>query len=132
MYQIKREGESTIYKESEREYAFSMENGYNIPPLKSLTRHFLCEDDGVLLRDSFEFDAVPESVAERFVTFLEPVVECGRITVGESVLLYDADILSPELSTGTCNHETPEETLYMIDLKLKMPTKSFTLEFKFI
>ena len=132
IYQIKKEGKSTIYKESEREYSFSMENGYDIENLKSLTRHFVCEDECLVLTDSFVLDTEPKSLVERFVTLVEPKIEEGRVTVGESVLVYDTEIFELTLNTDICRRKRDlEETLYMIDLSVKNPQKETTVSVKF-
>ena len=124
---------STVYTEKENEYEISIDNGYDIPTLTSLKRRFLCEDDGVTLTDTYEFSEMPTSVVERFVSLVEPKIEEGRITVGESVLVYDPEIYELQFSTDTCVRPRHiEETLYIFDLKVKNLDKNMTLEIKFI
>ncbi len=130
--QIKKSGKSKIYKEGEREYAFSMENGYDIPNLKSLTRHFVCEDDGVVLTDSFVFENEPKSIVERFISLIEPVIEDGRVTVGDSVLTYDTAIFDIKLSSEiSVRKNDTREPVYMVDLVAKELKKNVTFTFKF-
>ena len=76
---------------------------------------------------------MPTSVVERFVSLVEPKIEEGRITVGESVLVYDPEIYELQFSTDTCVRPRHiEETLYIFDLKVKNLDKNMTLEIKFI
>ena len=131
-YQVGGSEKSKIYVEKEHEYAFSMENGYKIETLKSLKRHFVCDEDVLTMTDTYEFTEMPESVVERFSTLVEPKIEEGRVTVGATVLEYNADELEISLSTDTCvRSRTLSETLYLIDLKVKNLKESFSLTFKF-
>ena len=124
---------STIYVANENEYKFSMDNGYVIDTLKSLTRDFLCEENGITLTDTYEFSEMPTSIVERFVTLVEPKIEEGRITVGESTLVYDPALYDFEFLTDTCvRRRQVKETLYIFDFKPKCLDKNMTLEFKFI
>jgi len=132
IFQVKKDVKSTIYKEYEREYAFSMENGYEISTLKTLTRHFICEDSAVVLNDSFVFTEKPTSVVERFVTLIEPRVEKGRVFVENSILEYNPDLFDVSINTDIC-HRTGgvEEVLYMVDLCAKKTDTEMTFTFKF-
>ncbi len=126
-------GKSTIYTAKENEYEFSMENGYVIETLKSLKRRFLCEEEGITVTDTYEFSEMPTSVVERFVSLVEPKIEEGRITVGESTLVYDPTVFDLEFSTDTCVRKKQiKETLYIFDLKAKKLDKNMVLEVKFI
>ncbi len=132
-YQVSGKVKSTIYADETDRYAFSMENGYNIETLKSLKRDFITNENELLLTDTYEFSEVPESVVERFVTLIEPKLEEGRVTVGDSVLLFDPEVFEMTLNTEGCiRSKTLTETLYMIDLKAKKPEKSFEVSVKFI
>ncbi len=124
---------STIYTAKENEYEFSMDNGYVIETLKSLKRRFLCEEEGITVTDTYEFSEMPTSVVERFVSLVEPKIEEGRITVGESTLVYDPTVFVLEFSTDTCVRKKQiKETLYIFDLKAKNLDKNMVLEVKFI
>ena len=130
-YQICSRNKSTIFVEAENQYAFSMENAYSIETLKSLKRDFVCNDDVLIMTDSYEFTEKPESVVERFSTLVEPKFEDGKITVGDSVLEYDTDVFEASLTTDTCVRSiTVKETLYLIDLKVKNIAESFTVSVK--
>ena len=134
IYETTKPDKSVIYVEKENEYAFSMENAYDIPTLKSLKRHFVCEDDTVIMTDSYEFNETPESVVERFVSLVEPSsLEDGKIKVGESTLLYDPTLFDFEMTTDTCvRKQNVRETLYIFDLKAKNLEKEMKLQVKFI
>ncbi len=133
-YQVTGKEKSTMFVDTDNEYAFSMENAYKLDELKSLKRHFVCGDDELTMTDTYEFTETPDSVVERFVTLVEPSkIEEGSITVGESTLVYDPAIYEFSMSTDTCvRSSTFHETLYIIDLKVKAPSKSFTVSVKFI
>ena len=124
---------STIYTAKENEYKFSMENGYVIDTLKSLTRDFLCGEEGITITDTYEFSEMPTTVVERFVSLVEPKIEVGRVIVGESILLYDPELFDFEFSTDTCvRKKEKKDTLYIYDFKAKNLDKNMTLEFKFL
>ena len=128
----KKPEKSKIYIEKENEYAFSMENAYFLPELTSLKRHFVCEKDGVTLTDTYEFSEEPTSVTERFISLIEPKMERGRVTVANSILTYDPEIFDSELSSEISNRKGgKKEPVYMIDLKVKNPTKNMTVSVKF-
>ena len=132
-YQICNKEKADIFVEKENEYAYSVEKAYDVPTLKSLKRHFVCNADNVTLTDSYEFSEMPESVVERFVSLVAPKIEDGKITVGESTLEYDASLFELEASTETCNRAGGvKETLYVFDLKPKTLCKNFSCSFKFV
>ena len=131
-YEVKKTGMSTIYEEGEGKYAFSMENAYDIPTLKSLKRSFVCTDDEIILTDTYTLTEDPTSIVERFVTLVEPKIEEGKVTVGETVFEYDKNLFTLELNTDTCVRKgKKEETLYMIDLTPKTLAKEMEFTFKF-
>ncbi len=133
-YQVCGRDKSTVYVDTADEYAFSMENAYKLDALKSLKRHFVCGKEELTLTDTYEFTEQPESVIERFVTLVEPsITESGKVSVGESVLVYDPELYELTLSTDECvRSQTNKETLYIIDLKVKAPSKEFSVCVKFI
>jgi hypothetical protein len=109
-----------IFVEKENEYAFSMEKVYEVESLKTLKRHFVCDENAVTLTDTYDFNEAPESLVERFVSLVEPKIENGKITVGASDLEYDASLLDLELNSEISNRANGvKETLYMLDFKPK-------------
>ncbi len=115
---------STVYTEKENDFCFSIENGYNITTLKTLTRHFECLTDKVVLTDSYEFTEKPESVVERFVSYCKPEVVENGVKCGESTLCYDPEFYELTISEETFPGYKPAP-LYMVDLKVKNPTEKF-------
>ncbi len=131
-YQVTGKERSTIYIDSEHEYAFSMENAYSDDTLKSLKRHFVCGDDMLTLTDTYEFTEAPISVVERFVTLREPTLEEGKIKVGATVLEYDPCVFDVSMTTEESVRSVKlTETVYMVDLTVKKPSKEFSVSVKF-
>lgn len=131
-FQVKKSEKSVVYKEAENEYEFSIENGYNIPTLTSLRRHFVCEENAVILTDTYSFSEQPKSVVERFVTLVEPEIGEGFVKVGASTLVYDTSVFEFTLNHETCVRKKGiREELYMLDLKVKNPEKEMSLSVKF-
>jgi len=121
-YQVVSDRKSTLLKCTEGDYHFTMEGAYAIPTLISLKRHFKASDTTITLTDSFEFTKSPTSIVERFVTETEPLVEEGRVKVGNTTLSYDPSVLSLSVSTDSfmrAGHV--KTTAYLIDLTVKDP-----------
>jgi hypothetical protein len=132
-YQVTRADRSAILAEGEREYGFTMDNAYDIPTLKSLTRHFNCLDDELIMTDRYEFSEVPSDVTERLVTLVRPEIIDGRVLVGDTELIYDRNALTFKLSEGICDRAGGiKETLYMLDLTVNEPKAKIEISFKFI
>ncbi len=106
-------------------FAFDMQCAYNLDNLKRLNRSFTCSD-GVTIEDSFEFENAPANLTERFVTHIEPELRCGEISVGESVMVYDASLYDVSVSSESflSNHSSVEKTVYFIDLAFKSTAKN--------
>ncbi len=124
---------STIFTEKENEYEFSIENGYKIDTLNSLRRHVWCLDDSVRITDTYDFSETPSSVSERFVSLLPLELTDGGIKCGDSLLVFDKTLADVEFSSEQlmrAGHK--EETVYIVDLKLKKLSNSFdfTVEIK--
>ena len=124
---------ATIYTHENNRYKFSMEKVYRVDTLRTLTRDFVCAEDGVILTDTYEFSEAPSSVVERFVS-LQPITEKdGRIICADTVLCYDAS--SFDISFGSEEVERKQGkvgTVYYVDLAVKAPKKNMELTFKFI
>ena len=125
-YQAANNVKSTVFIEKENEYKFSIDNGYKIDTLNSLTRHVLCLEDGVRITDSYDFSEAPKSVSERFVSLLPLEITDDGIKCGDALLVYDKDLACAELSSEQLMRQGHyEETVYIVDLKLKKHSKSF-------
>ncbi len=109
---------------------------YDDETLISLKRSIRFDrESGVIgLIDEYEFSESPTAVTERFVSFEKPMLDNGRITIGESsssVILYDQERLVA--SVASVNYSGPlgkPMTAYTIDLAVINPIAKFTLEFK--
>ncbi len=118
-----------ILKETEHEYAFTMNQVYNVDSLESLVRDFVCSEDKLTLTDTYKFSEAPESLTERFATLVKPEIKDGKVYCGASVLtcecpeLFDVEITSEE----SVKKQDVTETAYFVDFKLK----SFEKEMKF-
>ncbi len=131
-YQVTGKKKSEVFKETETEYSISIENGYSVPGLTSITRSAKCDPGKLILTDSFVFEDTPESVVERFVSFREPECGDGYVKCKGSVMRYDSDIF--ELTVGQdqiIRSSTNRPTLYLIDLKVKNPSKKFEVSVSF-
>lgn len=132
-YQVTGNKKSQVFTETDKRYAFSMENAYAVPSLVSLRRDLTMEDEGVALVDTYEFSETPESITERFVSLTEPKHDGdGRVKCGDTVLCFDPSLL--ELSIGSepiVRSPSCTETVWLVDLKVKHPEKSFALSFSF-
>ncbi len=132
-YQVAGNNKSTVFTETDKSYAFSMENAYSIPSLSSLRRAFTMEDDGIALVDTYEFTEKPNGVTERFVSLTKPEPDGeGRVRCGDSTLLFDASKL--ELSIGSetiVRSPTLSEQVWLVDLKVKAPELKFDISVSF-
>lgn len=129
-YQSPGENKSTVYEQGADRYVYSMENAYNIPELKRLTRGVYCEEKGIRLSDKYEFDGIPESVTERFVSLLPIKAEEGRLIAGDSVLHFDPEIFEARVGQEMiARHGNYEEPLYQADLTVKNPLAEMELSF---
>ena len=118
-YQVVGKEKCVVTKESDNEYAFNMQNAYQLENLKCLNRCFTCDDDGFTVTDTYSFENAPENVTERFVSLVEPVLEDGKVIVGKSVLTFDPEVF--ELSFGSENGRRggKDFPVYFTDLKIK-------------
>ena len=132
-HQVTGKNPSCIISETDSEYGFTFEKAYNIPSLTSLKREFKCETDGVKLVDTYEFSEKPESIVERFVALTPIEITDGGVKCGETLLKFDTEKVDISLSSeGLMRHGHREETVYIVDLKLKDLHMStvFSLEIK--
>lgn len=130
-YQVTGERKSELYVKEQNRYCFSMEGAYDIPELKSLRRDFLCDENYVVLTDTYSFNAEPQSVVERFVSLL-PISICdgGVIRCGDSVLEYDESALSATLGSEEVERKNGQMgTVYYVDLAARAPKKDMELRF---
>ena len=112
------------------------EKAYREETLKTLYREFVFDKEKteISIKDRFEFDKVPESVTERFVTRVRPEVCDGVINLetskGKVSMKYDADKFDVTVIPNEVgDHMGKPFTYYSIDLCVKAPQKS--MEFGF-
>ena len=112
------------------------EKAYREETLKTLYREFVFDKEKteISIKDRFEFDKVPESVTERFVTRVKPEVCDGVINLetskGKVSMKYDADKFDVTVIPNEVgDHMGKPFTYYSIDLCVKAPQKS--MEFGF-
>ncbi len=130
-YQASVDNKSTVYEQTDKTFAFSMENVYGIETLKSLKRTFVCEDGSVVLTDKYEFSLAPDSVVERFVSDLPIIVDGSRLVCNNTTLEFDPELFDVEVieeKYAVAAH--CEGTAYLADLKVKKP--STNMEFRFV
>ncbi len=124
---------SVIYEEAENKYAFSMENGYDLPSLTSLRRSFDCGTDVITMTDEYEFTDTPDSVVERFVSCREMTVGAdGSVKCGDSTLSYDTEKFIVTVSKEAIQRAPGSVgDVWLLDLRVKTPEKKMALTFKF-
>ena len=128
--QVTGKEKSTIYQAEEHAFAYSIENGYQIPSLEKLTRAFLCEEDVLTLTDTYSFTETPESVVERFVSYFAPEITEEGVRCGTSLLVFDKAVFDLSIKSEKMNN-SEERELFMVDLTVKSPAKEMTLAIKF-
>lgn len=131
-YQIVGKEKCTVTKSTENEYAFDMEKAYGLENLTCLNRAFFCEEKGFWLTDTYSFKEVPENITERFVSYEEPKLEGGKVKVGESYLVFDEDIFEISFAKEKVERWINQTSyLYYTDLKVKNPSKEFSVSVRF-
>ena len=123
-------GYAKVTEVSEHVFAFDFEGNYDIPELSRLNRRFECGENELKIIDTYEFNDMPDSICERFSTYIKPEVTDGCVKVGDSVLSYDPDQFSAEVTTYEVYQSASRRpTLYFIELRAKAPKKNFSCTF---
>ncbi|MBQ8719659.1 MAG: heparinase II/III family protein [Clostridia bacterium] len=114
---------------------------YDVEELESLVRTVKLEasENRVYLTDTYRFKEAPTSVTERFISYHEPRIEDGRVTVeanGEVLLFgYDKGVLKPTVrvyeDVDCLVRSTPTFKAYMVDFEVINPTKEFAVSVTF-
>ena len=128
--QVTGKKKSTVYLAEEHAFAYSIENGYEIPSLEKLTRRFDCEEDLLTLTDTYVFSEMPKSVVERFVSYHKPQVTEEGVRCGTSILVFDKEMFDLSVTSEKMNNHSESE-LYMVDLAVKAPKKEMVLKVEF-
>ncbi len=131
-YQVTGRTESTVLVKEKDRYAFTMQNGYNIPSLTSLVRDFEMLEGGVRMTDTYEFSEEPTSVVERFVSLLPITLGDGFVSCGESKMTFDPELLSATIgSEQVARKQGRTGIVYYVDLAVKSPARSIKLTLDF-
>lgn len=124
-------------KMSENGMVSDISTAYSVEGLKSLIRDFTFDKSTgtVTVRDAYEFDLVPKSVTERFVSPGEPEIFDGKVVITtnnqDMAIYYEAESWSVKYELVIDkNHRGNDRQTYVIDFALKNPAKSITAEFE--
>ena len=106
---------------------------YDIPELKKLVRRFKASENQVAVCDEFEIEGA-WSYTERFVSYVEPKISCGKIEIDGVYISFDP--ATGEASYSTDIHKTKnmddtvnETLIYLTDIKVKSYGKfEFTID----
>ena len=114
---------------------------YKLENLESLVRRVYLdkENERVDLSDTYKFKEAPKSVTERFISYHEPKIEDGAVSItadGEMLVIdYDRCAVKPMLrvydDVDCLVRHTPGFKAYIIDFEVIEPSKEFTLSFTF-
>ena len=136
-------------KYAARDVSISEESGikmdiagaYKLENLESLVRRVYLdkENERVDLSDTYKFKEAPKSVTERFISYHEPKIEDGAVSItadGEMLVIdYDRCAVKPMLrvydDVDCLVRHTPGFKAYIIDFEVIEPSKEFTLSFTF-
>lgn len=122
---------------TERGISMDIADTYNVESLKSLKRDLTFEPETSVatINDKFVFSEAPVSVAERFITKIEPKLEKGKIVLtsgkGEMTLYYDENAFEAKLSSEIVPDHGGKNKFacYLVDLCVLSPKKE--MEFTF-
>ena len=97
---------------------------YGEAAVHRVSRSFILEDKGMILRDVFDVDAgVP--ITERLVSLAPFVVEAGKATTDGAVLIFDPHLCEVTTALGDFR---PECSVYFLDLRLKGDVTDFEIK----
>ncbi|MBQ8719660.1 MAG: heparinase II/III family protein [Clostridia bacterium] len=114
---------------------------YDEPNLESLVRNVYLNkgEERVYLTDTYRFKEAPKSVTERFISYHEPKLEGGKVTItagGEAITIsFDESVVKPNLHVFEdvdCRvRQAPGFKVHIVDLEVINPTKEFTVKVTF-
>ena len=126
---------STLINADENRFTFTADNAYPESVrsvMTSFVRDFDCAPDALVLTDSFSFTELPTSVVEQFVSLTPIEGGGGRLTSGESALVYDSELYDLELDSEDFRRNNGTTvTLYRARLSAKNLSENMTLSFRF-
>lgn len=109
----------------------------NLLSLVRIFDFYKTKESKLIIEDIYEFEEIPESFVERFITFNQPeYIEGGRIRIiGEKNLLdivFDPKALEySSEKVEFINHEHVVEEVFTIDLCMKKPAKKNNIQVVF-
>ena len=132
---VQQEGEEyrgNIVKATENELIIDCKDAYNDCSLKELTRKFEFYDDKIVLNDDFTFDTDKNDVTEHFVFDVKPT-ECENgLKIGNTEMCYNVSDFECKINEVTyASHYNKQKTVYTVDLKHIVKTKTFETKFEF-
>ncbi|MBQ8719658.1 MAG: heparinase II/III family protein [Clostridia bacterium] len=140
MYGREHEARDVVISE-ESGISMDIASAYTLEGLESLVRRIYLNNDEerVYLSDTYRFKESPKSVTERFISYHEPKIEDGRVTIeanGEVLLFgYDECALKPTVrvyeDVDCLVRHTPGFKAYMVDFEVINPAKEFTVSITF-
>lgn len=92
---------------------------YDLPALRSLQREFRFEDDGILLKDLYEFAGERRGAVERFIALDEPKITSAGVEVGGLTLEASTDAVSISEEEGFWCIDYALPSAHVFTLKIK-------------
>lgn len=123
---------SELLHQDEKEFSFDMAKAYPLPTLKTLKRTFSILDDGVVLTDQFEIENNVDSITERIISHIQPVVKENEVLFNDGKIVFDDKQLECKINSETYSgHGTNPITAYLIDFIVKNPQANMVCTLKF-
>ncbi len=109
---------------------------YDIPELKKLVRNYSFSDTGINICDNFDIEG-DCTFTERFVSYVEPKINCGVIDYGKAKIKFDNKLASARVEKDVHALELNIDgslkngvDVYLVSIDVKEPKNkfSFTIE----
>ncbi len=131
------EGEEYLAKNvkaDDNSFSLDIEGAYEKGIINKIHREFNITESSVILTDTFDYSDKTESICERFVTLVEPMVCEGYIDLGTADLFFDKEKYSVSVSVDSYRshgYDAKDVPTYLIDFEFidKTETK-FEIEIK--
>ncbi len=115
--------EDVVYKDGV--FTMNIASAYPVEGLHLLRRTFTVLEDGISLTDEIDYEG-DGAVTERFVTLHVPVVGKGKITLGDTVMYFDAAV-PPYVTEEILGNGS---TCYLINFDLPKEVTRFNITVK--
>lgn len=130
-----KEYKSKVIKAEENLFSIDLQGAYEEGIVNKINRTYKISEDGVLLKDIFEYSEKTETITERFVTRTKPQVSDGEINLGTASILFNKELYSVTISEDSyTSHRNmagepyTKVMVYLIDFTAK---KEHETEFQF-